>query len=293
MGKFNRTYLLRIAKAENSNEVVDIEMPFSCDFDIMRSINGSANTGSFTLYNLNTETRNLIYKDPFSIEKRSIQFFAGYDDGEETILPLLFSGFIKQASSYRQSTEFLTVIEAYDGALAMTEGQAQTTVAAGQKVSELLTGIMKNLPGIEGVAIGAGYEDETKRGQTLFGNPVDYLRTVTRNRFFIDKNKAYVLADDEILPGDIGKVDATTGLIGTPRKSSKILDLELIFEPRVTICQALELESATWPETNGTYRVIEIAHRGMISAQVAGAVTTSLKLQIPEDSKLLKLVRTK
>ena len=291
MDKFQRKYLLRVAKAEGSNEVLDIATPFSCDFNIMRSINGSANTGSFTIYNLNPDTRRLIYKDPFSIELRSIQFFAGYDNDGNENLPMLFNGFVKQAESYRQGADFLTVIEAFDGGYAMTEGQAQTTVNAGQKIQEVMTGLMKALPGIDGATVGDGYEDVTKRGQTIFGNPVEHLRMVTRNRFFIDKNHAYVLADDEILPGDIGKIDASTGLIGTPRKNKQTVEVELIFEPRVTICQALELESITFPEATGTYRVIEIEHQGLISPQVDGRVTTRLKLQIPPDSKLFKLVR--
>lgn len=292
MAKFNRKYILKIEKEPNSNELIEIATPFSCEFNIMRSINGSANTGSFTIYNLASDTRKLIYKDPFSMERRAIQFFAGYDDKENNLTPLLFSGFVKAASSYRQGSEFITTIEAYDGGLAMTEGIAQTTFKAGTAIKDTLTSLMQSLPNISSVTIGAGYDDVTKRGQTVFGNPAEYLRMASRNRFFIDNNNAYILADDEILPGDIGKIDATTGLIGTPRKNSTVVEVELIFEPRVTLCQELELESVTFPEATGTYRVIEIEHSGLISPQVGGQVTTRLKLQIPQDSTLFKLVRT-
>jgi hypothetical protein len=290
LAKFGRTYVLKIATDESGSSLVEIGMPFSCEFDVMRSINGSANTATFTIYNLAPQTRKLLYKDPFNIEKRAIQFFAGYDDKNETMLPLLFNGFVKQAGSVRQGTEFQTVIEAYDGGFAMTEGQAEVSVSAGQKVGDVLKKLMENLPAIAGATIGDGYDDVTKRGQVIFGNPVDHLRMATRNRFFIDNNRAYILADNEILPGDIGKIDATTGLIGTPKKNATVLEVGLIFEPRVTICQALELESITFPEANGTFKVIEISHRGMISPQVAGSVITNLKLLIPADSELLKLV---
>lgn len=291
MAKFNRKYILKIEKEPDSNELIEIATPFSCEFNIMRSINGSPNNGNFTLYNLAPDTRKLLYKDPQSLERRAIQFFGGYDDPESNITPLLFSGFLKSAGSYRQGSEFITAIEAYDGGLAMTEGMTQTTFQSGTTIKEIMTSVMKNLTNIGSVTIGAGYDDVTKRGQTVFGNPAEYLRMASRNRFFIDNNNAYVLADDEILPGDIGKIDATTGLIGTPRKNSTIVEVELIFEPRVTLCQELELESVTFPEATGTYRVIEIEHSGMISPQVGGQVTTRLKLQIPQDSKLFKLVR--
>lgn len=290
MAKFNRTYLLKVATDEDGQNQVEIAMPFSCEFDLMRSINGSANTATFTVYNLAPETRKLLYKDPFNKKKLAIQFFAGYEGYETTALPMIFNGFVKQAGSIRQGTEFKTEIVAYDGGLAMTEGQAQVSVSAGQKVGDLLKNLMAGLPNIGGSTIGAGYDDVTKRGQVIFGNPVDYLRMATRNRFFIDKNHAYVLADNEILQGDIGKIDATTGLIGTPKKNAQVLEIELIFEPRINLCQAVELESITFPEANGTFKVIEISHRGLISPQVAGSVVTSLKLLIPEDSTLFKLV---
>lgn len=290
MAKLNRTYVLKVATDEDGQNQIEIGMPFSCEFDIMRSINGSANTATFVIYNLAPETRKLLYKDPFNTKKRAVQFFAGYEDAESNMIPMLFNGFVKQAGSVRQGTEFRTEIVCYDGGFAMTEGQAKVSVSAGQKVGDVLKKLMQNLPAIEGATVGAGYDDVTKRGQVIFGNPVDHLRMATRNRFFIDSNRAYVLADDEILPGDIGKIDATTGLIGTPKKNAQVLEVELIFEPRVTICQALELESITFPEANGTFKVIEISHRGMISPQVAGEVITSLKLLIPEDSALFKLV---
>jgi hypothetical protein len=288
--KFGYTYLLKVGTKSESDEHVEIEPPFTLEFNVMRSINGSANTGSFTIYNLNPTTRKQMYKDPFFLEYRAIQLFAGYDDGEQKMLPMLFNGFMNTGSSVRQGVDFHTAIEAYDGAMAMTEGMNKQTWAAGKPLSENLLGLMKNLPGIAGATIGAGYDQKSQRGETMFGNPVEHLKMVSRNRFFIDKNHAYILRDDEILPGDIGAIDATTGLIGTPRKNSKVLEVELIFEPRVTLCQALELTSETFPEANGTYKVIEINHSGNISPQVASKVTTKLKLSIPEDSKLLRLV---
>jgi hypothetical protein len=276
MAKWGRTYLL---KAETSdNKIVEVEMPFSMEFNIMRSINGSANTANFTIYNLAPTTRKQIFKDPFVLEYRSIQLFAGYDDGESTLLPMLFNGHIKQAQSYREGVDFRTEIEAFDGAMAMTEGNASISQKSGGNLKDMMLGMMKGLPGVGGATVGGGYDQDLQRGQTVFGNPVEYLKTATKNRFFIDKNHAYVLADEEVLKGDIETIDASTGLIGTPRKSKKIVEIEVIFEPRVTIAQSIELVSITNPDLSGVYKVIEINHSGMISPQVGGAVTTKLKL---------------
>jgi hypothetical protein len=239
---------------------------------------GGANTANFTVYNLNADTRNKIYKDQFILEARAIQMFAGYDDGKKTMLPMIFNGQLKQAYSSKEGTEFKTEIEAFDGAFAMTQGNMNTTQASGQTMKDTMLGMMNALPNISGATVGSGYDQQNKRGQVIMGNPAEYLKMLSSNRFFIDKNHAYVLADDEVLKGDIEMIDASTGLIGTPKKSGQIIEVELIFEPRLTLAQSLEMISTTNKALSGVYKVIEIVHSGTISPVVGGSVTTKLKL---------------
>jgi hypothetical protein len=276
MGKFNRTYVMRV-EAQNG-ESIEIAMPFSVDFSISRSMNGGANTGTFTIYNLNSDTRAKIFKDPFVLEKRACQFFAGYDDGVKTVLPMIFNGQLSQASSSREGTEFKTEIEAFDGAFAMTQGNMSQSQSAGQSMKDTLLGMMKQLPGIEGATVGEGHDQKSQRGQVFMGNPVEFLKMQSSNRFFIDQNHAFILADDEVLRGDIEEIDASTGLIGTPKKAGQIIELQLIFEPRLTLAQQLKLTSLTNPTLNGEHKVVEIIHNGSISPTVGGAVTTTVKL---------------
>jgi hypothetical protein len=276
MAKFGRTYVLKVEPI--SGDSIEISMPFSIDFSVSRSMTGGANTANFTVYNLNADTRNKIYKDQFILEARAIQMFAGYDDGKKTMLPMIFNGQLKQAYSSREGTEFKTEIEAFDGAFAMTQGNMNTTQAAGQTMKDTMLGMMNALPNISGATVGSGYDQQNKRGQVIMGNPAEYLKMLSSNRFFIDKNHAYVLADDEVLKGDIETIDASTGLIGTPKKSGQILEVELIFEPRLTLAQSLEMISTTNKSLSGVYKVIEIVHSGTISPVVGGSVTTKLKL---------------
>ena len=101
---------------------------------------------------------------------------------------------------------------------------------------------------------------------------------LSKNRFFINNKHAYILADNEILKGDIETIDASTGLIGTPKKQNTLVECEIIFEPRIQLAQGLELISSTNPQVNGFYKVLECNHSGLMSKTVGGSVTTHLKL---------------
>jgi len=281
MAKWGRSYVLKV-EAFGGKETIEITMPFTLQFSISRSMIGGANNASITVMNLNQATREKIFKDEFDIDDyRAVQLFAGYEDGASTLLPMVFNGHVRKAGSQRNGTEWETELDCFDGAFAMTMGKMAKSVPAGQTLKDMLLGIMENLPKIDGATIGGGYDQKNQRGQMLFENPAEFLKMASQNRFFIDNNHAYILADNETLKGDIETIDVSTGLIGTPRRQKNIIELETIFEPRLFLAQDLEIVSTTNPGVNGTYKVIEIQHNGIISPTVGGAVTTKVKLNVP------------
>jgi hypothetical protein len=281
MVKFGLAYQLKV-EAFGGKETIEIGMPFSIQFSITRSMTGSANTASITIFNLNEVSREKIFKDEFDIDDyRAVQLFAGYDDGANTLLPMVFNGHLRKAGSKRNGTEWETELDCFDGAYAMTEGKMSLSVPAGQSMKDTLLNAMGNLPKIAGAVVGDGFDSQNKRGQVLFENPAEFLKMQSKNRFFIDNNNAYILADNETLKGDIETIDVSTGLIGTPRRQKNIIELETIFEPRLTLAQDLEVISQTNPGINGVYKVIEIVHSGNISPSVASTVTTNVKLNVP------------
>ena len=73
-------------------------------------------------------------------------------------------------------------------------------------------------------------------------------------------------------------IDATTGIIGTPRRSGWNLDAEMLFEPNLQLNQQLTVNSSVEPYINGTYAVQAIAHQGIISGAKDGGCETSLTL---------------
>jgi hypothetical protein len=57
-----------------------------------------------------------------------------------------------------------------------------------------------------------------------------------------------------------------------------MLDFEMLFEPRLTIGQTVQLKSDTNRIFNGIYKVMGFEHSGTISDAVAGPCKTSVSL---------------
>ena len=294
-GKFGRKYVLRIEISDN--EFVEVKDPITCEFSIVRNNLASANTATFTLFNLNPDNRNKIYKDQYDMGTfRAIQFYAGYgsqakkvneDESETIILPQLFNGAIKKASSQREGAEFKTEIECYDGAVNVATATVSQTQPPGSTRKALINGLIESLTGINSKTIGAGFEDASKRGVSLMGNPMDLLQQFSGNTFYIDSQNAYALGPEEVIPSDIRLISAENGLLGTPRKYETLVELDMLFEPRLKPSQAIELKSVTDARFNGVYKLVGLTHRGTISGSIGGDCKTSVQLLEIKNAKVV------
>ena len=151
--KFNRKYLLAIQYGETkgvkqetleSGEVVDriffnegngelvIRPFFTIKFTIDRGVYASINKITLDIYNLSKATRERIYYDGIlhAAVAKKIVLYAGYSNEDFSKfnssiitnsikssiqgLPLVFHGRFTRAYSYRQGSDFITHIEAFD-----------------------------------------------------------------------------------------------------------------------------------------------------------------------------------
>jgi len=273
MDKLGRIYILKV---EVSNtEYVEISNPFTLEFSVTRSNMASANSANFVIYNLAEKTRNKIFKDQFDISTyRAIQLFAGYGK----TLTRVFNGNMRSAYSFRQGPNFKTEIECYDGGFSMSNGFISQTMPAGTQQVAVIQVLMNSLPKVGEKVIGNSFLEQSKRGIALFGNPAELLKQFTNGSFYIDNQNAYALAKDEVIPGDLDTIESSTGLLETPRRSENMLELNMLFEPRLVIAQEVELASTTAKNFNGAYKVVGLSHRGVISGSVGGECRTSVSL---------------
>lgn len=295
--KLGRSYLIRIEKKSSflssiTNQLslfIEIGYPITCEFNITRNNLASANTATFTLYNLNEATRSSLVKDAWNIDdQRAVEFYAGYAEPND-LIPRCFKGTIKRAYSVRQGSDFKTVIEAFDGLISKDVPTLSFTFPKGTykpvAIESILSEINKNSKG--STTFGQKVIGTFKRAYAMMGDPMTILQQLSEGKFYIDNGDAYILDDTEIIKGDIVELSAANGLLGTPKKMENVVECDMIFEPRIKPSQIIELKSTTAKYFKGFYKVTGIVHRGVISGNVSGDAITSLTMQLFKDTVLL------
>lgn len=268
------TYQARSSVGATSGQEVEVRPPFTLEFDIQRNLLSSANTSSIRLYNLSPANRNILRKDITDYDLfHSVQLRAGYGQN----MPTIFQGNVNQARSFRQKVDFITDIQNFDGGFALVNGASNQTFQRETPNANILRSLMNDLPGVSPGAVG-DFPGSTVRGSAYSGRTADLLKELSNNTFFIDNGKAHCLGESECIQGSIEVLDASTGLLGTPVREQNILNIEIMFEPRVLVGQKIELRSLGSPSFNGFYRINSIHHRGMISESVCGDAITMLGL---------------
>lgn len=290
--KFSPKYTLSIEvnpdqKTGQAKDHVTIELPYTVDFQVERKSLASSQTATFRIHQLAEKTRNLLYKDRYAFnDYRGIQFRAGYDD---IGAPLIFNGAIYQAYSERIGTDMVTTIECYDGGYAMANGVSLITIGSGSTFKEILKKLNGDLPFISKNPIIGDFPNKTSRGSTYVGNTWQYLLQVSNGLATIDNGQLKVLNPNEVFDGELPVITSESGLLGSPKRSEQQIEFTMLFEPRLTVGQILELSSSTNEIFNGLYKVTGFTHSGTMSSAVAGSPRVSL-VSLWKGEQSLKMV---
>jgi hypothetical protein len=277
--KFGRTFSMRIQIDDELN-AVEFDYPLTVEFNIVRNTFASANTGSFTIYNLGIDRRRQIYHDRYdTLNYRQIIMQAGYTSDQNTPLATIFQGNVQSGYSFKRKQDWTTKLECFDGGFGILNGQASVSVGAGWTPTSVVKQLVGSMPNVTlGTVSLPGVQNS--RALSLFGNAWDIIRRLTgNNTTFIDNEKVNAVTQGTYItpPDGIPLITSDTGLLGTPRKMGGLLEVDMIFEPRIVINQLVALESE---ETyyNGQYAVMGFTHRGTISGAVCGDAITTLSL---------------
>jgi hypothetical protein len=285
--KFGRKFALTIDPAykiiegkyvQSDDSPIILGNPLTIDFDIRRDTLAEANTSTFRLYNLSENTRNQVYKDPYSVwVYRRVMLQAGYTEP----LPAIFIGNMKQCISYKNegSVNVITEIQGFDFAFAMANAHSSWTVNNPTTKKDVIARLIGDLKGYQ-VAQGyiGDFEGEYVRGYSVCGPTWEELQKETGRNVFIDNGKVHCLKDEDCFEGDVTVISSETGLLGSPKRTDKTITADMIFEPRLQIGQVVELNSNFNRKLNGQYKVIGIRHSGTISDAVAGKCKTTVQL---------------
>lgn len=262
-------------------ESIEIAYPFTLFFSVNRDTYSQVNTAYFQILGLNETTRTKLYKDRDNVQKFiRCRFYAGYEDN----MPLCFNGSIKECYSYKESggTEFKTEIEAWDGGFGIYWAHTNKTLSRDVKSTDILNILTADFKTIELGGISDNIKiPETQRDHTFIGKTWDCIRSYVNNNLFIDNERIYyMLTEEDVRQGELMLLDADSGLLASPRRRDKTLEVELLFEPRVVLGQQIALSSSSISYLNGTYKIVGIYHNGVISGAVNGKISTKLSLFI-------------
>lgn len=276
MDKFNRNFSLEVQTQAGTTLL--ITPPFTLQFDITRNSLISLNESTIRIFNLSPKNRNLIRKDRTDYgDQRNLILRAGYG----TNLPIIFKGNITQAWSVRESVDFITTIQSFDGGFAAANAIMNSQFPAGTSQITILETAIKSLPGVSVGAIGA-FPGSIPRANAYTGSTMGFLNEQTNGGFFIDNGRGFVLSDSECIEGELKVLSSASGLLGTPVREQAFLNFEVLFEPRLVVGQRIKLDSITGSNFNSEYKVISVKHQGMISESVCGEAITSVGVFAPQ-----------
>jgi hypothetical protein len=282
MDKFNRQYVLTVETVTGGQ--ITIQRPFTIEFEIYRNNFSSANEANFRVYNLNQNTRGQVRKDQYDFgTRRLITFTAGYGNPPagslaKANLGLGFAGYVTQAWSVREGSNFITTLSCFDGGFAYQNSVTERTFISGTPQSAIINSIFEDLDGVTPGVIGESFGGTISRGNTYSGPTTDILTQISGGQFFIDANTANCLSDLEHLLTNVPLINSQSGLLGTPVRENQFINFVMLFEPGLQVGQLIDLQSETNDAVNGTHKILSIRHRGTISDAVCGEAITEVGL---------------
>lgn len=288
--KFGRNYRLTIYPRDGSEPIL-ITMPLTLQMHVARNQSADQNIMELKVYNLAEQNRNAIYQDWFDLaplnnsadpitglplDGNNIILEAGYDN-----LIRIFLGYIWKASSARENggVDMVTRISAFGNNTDLLTTQTFQTLHPGQTLGDVLQFLIGQFPNLkQGNEL--NYPMVFNRPVVLNGLTWDLLKKYSNGNVYIDNGKIYILRPTEVLNSTF-LLNASTGLLGTPRREFGALYVEMLFEPTINVGMEIDLQSIVQPSYNGKYVVNGVTHTGIISDAVGGNLVTVLELLAP------------
>jgi len=251
--QFGRMLQLKIGNQYESIIIDHLRVTFS----IKKTLTSDPNVAEISIYNLNDSNRNLIATKQYHLLELSVCY-------QHDMLRLIFCGDIINVENKLNDKDIITVLRCGDGYKAFTEKTIIKTVAKGQSDNDLLNEAVNSF-GIQKGSINLPNDRVLPRGKVMMCDTREVMHKIAINNnadwsiqdaqlVLIPKNKG--LANNE---GWI--ISRTTGMIGSPQKTDKGLEVTTLCNPQYRIGSLVRIESKL-TEYNGDYKIESIEHNG-------------------------------
>lgn len=273
----NPSYRVTVISKE-TNKATIVEYPITCQFTVTRGVFAQSQKATISLYNIGTDKRNEIFQDQFTLDPKKYKYVfieAGYNG----VMPLIFSGRIMQAYSFRAGgqTDVITQIEAV--ATDIFDFQSSHTFAAGTTFKDALKTMAADMPNVL-VGNTGTLEGQFQTPTTFDGSTIDCMNTLTGGHTFVDNGILNTLMDNEVIDVPVPVISQNTTLLETPMRRDANLEVKTLFLPDLIVGQLVEVDSSVSPNFNGQFKLVGFTHNCMIGKSQAGQRTTQLVLWI-------------
>lgn len=245
---------------EQAIEVTDLRVVFK----IERHHKPEPNAASVEVYNLGQASRARLSSAIEKGLKASIE--AGYPGA----YPLIFDGKIARVWHRRNGPDWVSHLEAADGARELGEARISQSFRAGASMADVFRGITDKL----GVGVGNALEQfqsgNFKRGMNAFvegvvikGTGTDVLEEMMAKaglEYSVQHGQLVVTRPGEPLAGQAVVLSRDTGLVGSPEPGEKgLLRCKALIRPGLDPPRQIQLQSVS---ASGLYRIDRTVYDG-------------------------------
>jgi len=246
LNRFIKDYKLVIT---TSTKAITITPPLNIEFNAEKSaLSYGLNRLNLKVFNLSEANRNLIVKDKEGNNYIGVELSVGYVNNMKQV----FKGNVSRAYPEKNGTEIVSVIECMDGLFDVKESFTSATASTKLQAVEIIVGNMMN------TEIGKISRQNTiYRDKVIMGNSYEELKKLLQpdELMYIEDEKLYIIKENESAENYVTLISAETGLMNTPKRENKIVELDTRMNPAIKIGGQAKLESIYAPYLNGVYRI--------------------------------------
>ncbi len=253
-------------------KAVEVDTNLRVAFKVERHHKPEPAEGRIDVYNLSEESRSRL-SQTFERELGAdftrpvvASLEAGYQDAS----PLIFQGGIERVYHQREGADWVTVLEAADGATKVARQRVQLAVQKGARVTDVFGQVAKSM----GVGVGSSLqqfvEDKFGRqlqafahGLTIAGSARESMDRITKAagvEWSVQNEELVITKKGEPLPGQAVVLAPDTGLVASPEPGEKgIVRCKALIQPGLEPARRVQLRSRS---CNGFYRVERVVYDG-------------------------------
>lgn len=247
-------------EGEQSLEITQLRVSFK----IERHHRGEPNPATIQIYNLGSSSRSKLS----AAEEKGLT--ASLEAGYDGACPLIFSGKIARVWHRRAGPEWISTLEAADGARELAKARISRSFESGTQLADAFNTIAGDL----GVGLGNALSQFTagnfERGMTAFTEGVvihgigskvlDQMMASAGLEYSVQNGELVVTREGEPLAGQAVVLSRDTGLVGSPEPGEKgVLRCKALIRPGLDPPRKVQLQSLS---SSGIYRIDRTVYDG-------------------------------